>query len=154
MGRVGRRHAGHLHLAQGRQVPRRLGIRRGLSQVEHRPLPNHRTGPARKGELAPVASVDVVDASTVRFNLTTPFSPLLSLLVDRAGMMVSQKVVEAAGQDFTRKAFKAGTGPFVLTEAVKDDHITLEEKPCLVGKDSSGKRASIAGQDHHQTNYR
>src|SRR5690242_11000369 len=64
---------------------------------------------ARKGELAPVASVDVVDASTVRFNLSTPFSPLLSLLVDRAGMMVSRKVVEAMGEDFTRKAFKAGT---------------------------------------------
>ena len=70
---------------------------------------------ARKGELAPVASVDVVDASTVRFNLSTPFSPLLSLLVDRAGMMVSRAVAEAAGQDFTRKAFKAGTGPFILT---------------------------------------
>jgi peptide/nickel transport system substrate-binding protein len=93
---------------------------------------------ARKGELAPVASVDVVDASTVRFNLSAPFSPLLSLLVDRAGMMVSQKVADAAGQDFTRKAFKAGTGPFVLTEAVKDDHITLEKNPAWWGKDSAG----------------
>src|SRR5918911_1738462 len=81
---------------------------------------------ARRGELAPVASVDVVDAATVRFNLSAPFSPLLSLLVDRAGMMVSRKAVEAAGEDFTRKAFKAGTGPFILTEAVKDDHMTLE----------------------------
>ena len=93
---------------------------------------------ARKGELAPVASVDVVDAATVRFNLATPFSPLLSLLVDRAGMMVSQKVADAAGQDFTRKAFKAGTGPFVLTEAVKDDHITMEKNPSWWGKDSAG----------------
>ncbi|HLZ26647.1 MAG TPA: ABC transporter substrate-binding protein [Chloroflexota bacterium] len=93
---------------------------------------------ARKGELAPVASVDVVDAATVRFNLATPFSPLLSLLVDRAGMMVSQKVADAAGQDFTRKAFKAGTGPFVLTEAVKDDHITMEKNPSWWGKDSGG----------------
>src|SRR5947209_7334020 len=86
-------------------------------------------GSFRKGELAPVASVDVVDPATVRFNLKTPFAPFLSLLVDRAGMMVSRKAVEAGGQDFTRKAFKAGTGPFMLTEAVKDDHVTIEKNP-------------------------
>jgi peptide/nickel transport system substrate-binding protein len=98
---------------------------------------------ARKGELAPVASVDVVDATTVRFNLSAPFSPLFSLLVDRAGMMVSQKVADAAGPDFTRKAFKAGTGPFVLTEAVKDDHITLEKNPDWWGKDSAGNKLPL-----------
>jgi peptide/nickel transport system substrate-binding protein len=98
---------------------------------------------ARKGELAPVASVDVVDASTVRFNLSAPFAPLLSLLVDRAGMMVSRKVVESSGEDFTRKAFKAGSGPYVLTEAVKDDHITLEKNPDWWGTDASGSRLPL-----------
>src|SRR5689334_22007631 len=97
-------------------------------------------GSARSGELAPVDSVDVVDPSTVRFNLKTPFAPLLATLVDRSGMMVSQKAVEAAGQDFTRKAFKAGTGPFVLTEAIKDDHITLEKNPDWWGKDQAGNK--------------
>ena len=98
---------------------------------------------ARKGELAPVSSVDVVDAATVRFNLSTPFAPLLSLLVDRAGMMLSRKVVEAAGEEFTRKAFKAGSGPFVLTEALKDDHITLERNPDWWGTDASGGRLPL-----------
>lgn len=97
-------------------------------------------GSARSGELAPIDSVDVVDPSTVRFNLKTPFAPLLATLVDRSGMMISQKVVEAAGQDFTRKAFKAGTGPFVLTEAIKDDHITLEKNPDWWGTDQSGNK--------------
>jgi peptide/nickel transport system substrate-binding protein len=94
-------------------------------------------GSARSGELAPIDSVEVVDPATVRFNLKTPFSPLLSLLVDRAGMMLSRKAVEAGGEDFTRKAFKAGTGPFVLTEAVKDDHMTLEKNADWWGKDNS-----------------
>jgi peptide/nickel transport system substrate-binding protein len=97
-------------------------------------------GSARSGELAPVETVDVVDAATVRFNLKTPFSPLLSLLVDRAGMMISRKAFEAGGDDFTRKAFKAGTGPFVLTEAVKDDHITLEKNPDWWGTDQAGNK--------------
>lgn len=100
-------------------------------------------GSARKGELAPVASVDVVDPSTVAFTLSTPFSPLLSLLVDRAGMMVSRAVVESAGQDFTRKPFKAGTGPFIMTEAVKDDHITFEKNPDWWGTDASGGKLPL-----------
>ena len=100
-------------------------------------------GSARTGELAPIDSIDVVDPATVRVNLKTPFAPFLSLLVDRAGMMVSRKAVEAAGDDFTRKAFKAGTGPFVLTEAVKDDHITLEKNPDWWGKDQAGNKLPL-----------
>ena len=72
--------------------------------------------------------------------MKSPFTPLLSILVDRAGMMVSRKAVEAGGADFTRKAFKAGTGPFMLTEAVKDDHITLEKNPDWWGKDEDGSK--------------
>jgi peptide/nickel transport system substrate-binding protein len=98
---------------------------------------------ARKGELAPVASVDVVDPSTVALGLSAPFSPLLATLVDRAGMMVSRQVVESAGQDFTRKPFKAGTGPFIMTEAVKDDHITFEKNADWWGTDASGGKLPL-----------
>ncbi|TMD60597.1 MAG: hypothetical protein E6I87_05775 [Chloroflexi bacterium] len=75
------------------------------------------TGSARTGELASVASVDAPNATTAVFNLKAPFSPLLANLIDRAGMMVSQKAYDAIGNpdDFTRKAFKAGSGPFMLT---------------------------------------
>ena len=41
-------------------------------------LERHKTmaGSNRRGELAPLASVDVVDPMTVRLNLSAPFSPL------------------------------------------------------------------------------
>jgi len=94
----------------------------------------------RLAELAPVDSVTVVDPATVRVDLKTPFVPFLSQLVDRSGMMVSRKVVEAQGEDFTRKAFKAGTGPYVLTEAVKDDHYTFEKNPDWWGKAANGDK--------------
>jgi len=45
-------------------------------------LERHKTmaGSNRRGELAPLASVDVVDPMTVRLNLSAPFSPLLAQL--------------------------------------------------------------------------
>src|SRR6187401_95665 len=54
-------------------------------------LERHRNmaGSNRRGELSVVSSVEAVDASTVRVNLTAPFAPLLTVLTDRAGMMVS-----------------------------------------------------------------
>jgi len=94
----------------------------------------------RTGELAPVDTVTVVDPATVRVDLKTPFAPFLATLIDRSGMMVSRKVVEAAGADFTRKAFKAGTGPFILTEAVKDDHYAFEKNPDWWGKSANGDK--------------
>lgn len=100
------------------------------------------TGSQRAGELASVDTVEVVNATTVKFNLKTPFSPLVANLVDRAGMMVSKKAFDAVGNpdDFTRKAFKAGTGPFMLTEAIKDDHMTLERNAGWWGKDKDGNK--------------
>ena len=99
-------------------------------------------GSQRAGELASVDTVDAVNATTVKFNLKAPFAPLIANLIDRAGMMVSRKAFEAAASpdDFTRKAFRAGTGPFMLTEAVKDDHMTLEKNPNWWLKDKDGTK--------------
>src|SRR6266513_4623120 len=94
-------------------------------------------GSLRTADLGSVDNVQVVDPATVKFNLKSAFAPLLGALVDRAGMMVSKKVVDAAGADFTLKPFKAGTGPFILTEAVKNDHHTLEKNPDWWGKDAN-----------------
>jgi peptide/nickel transport system substrate-binding protein len=100
------------------------------------------TGSQRAGELASVDTVEATSPTTVKFNLKSPFSPLVANLVDRAGMMVSRKAFEAVGNpdDFTRKAFKAGSGPFMLTEAIKDDHMTLEKNASWWGKDKDGTK--------------
>ena len=89
-------------------------------------LERHKTmaGSNRRGELAPVASVDVVDPSTVRLNLSAPFAPLLAALADRAGMMVSPKAAQAEGDKFGTKP--VCSGPFRFTERVAQDRIVLE----------------------------
>ena len=92
-------------------------------------LDRHKTmaGSNRRGELAQVASVDVVDGQTVRLNLATPFAPLLAVLTDRAGMMVSPKAAQAAGANFGAKP--VCSGPFRFVERVAQDRIILERYP-------------------------
>ncbi len=86
----------------------------------HKTLP----GSNRRGELAPVSSVDVIDPMTVRLNLSAPFSPLLAQLADRAGMMVSPKAAQAEGDKFGTKP--VCSGPFKFVERIAQDRIVLE----------------------------
>jgi peptide/nickel transport system substrate-binding protein len=81
-------------------------------------------GSNRRGELLPVKSVEVVDDMTVRLHLDAPFSPLLTVLADRAGMMVSPKAAQANPTNFGSKP--VCSGPFKFVERVAQDKITLE----------------------------
>src|SRR3954451_22746604 len=89
-------------------------------------IERHKTmaGSNRSGELRPVASVDVVDPTTVKLNLSAPFTPILAALADRAGMMVSPKAAKAEGANFGAKP--VCSGPFKFVERVAQDRIVLE----------------------------
>ncbi len=89
-------------------------------------IERHKTMPGsnRRGELSLVSTVDVVDPMTARLNLSQPFSPLLAQLADRAGMMVSPKAAQAAGDKFG--AHPVCSGPFKFVERVAQDRIVLE----------------------------
>jgi peptide/nickel transport system substrate-binding protein len=93
------------------------------SLERHKSMP----GSNRRGELAPLASVDVVDPLTVRLNLSAPFSPLLAQLADRAGMIVSPKAAQTEGDKFG--AHPVCAGPFKFVERVPQDRIVLERFP-------------------------
>jgi peptide/nickel transport system substrate-binding protein len=89
-------------------------------------IERHKTMPGsnRRGELAPVSSVDVLDPLTVRLNLSAPFAPLLAALADRAGMIVAPKAAAAEGDKFG--AHPVCAGPYKFVERVAQDRITLE----------------------------
>jgi peptide/nickel transport system substrate-binding protein len=82
----------------------------------------------QRGQLEPViASVDVVDPTTVAFNLKTKYAGLMSLLGERPGFMVSPTAWKKAGKEFGGQP--VGTGAFVFKEWVRGNRITLERNP-------------------------
>ena len=80
-------------------------------------------GSARKNELSSVKIVTVVNPVTVRIELSAPFGPLLSILGDRAGMVVSPTAARSAGDAFGRAP--VGSGPFKFVSRVPQDNVTL-----------------------------
>lgn len=78
---------------------------------------------SRRSELEAVDKVTVVDPYPVKVELKQPFSPFLSVLTDRAGMVVSPEAVKKYGEDFVNHP--VGTGPFKFKDRMKGDHITL-----------------------------
>jgi len=83
------------------------------------------TGSFRKPELGAVERVEVVDPLTVRLVLKAPFSPLIAQLTDRAGMMLSPKAAQAAGDRFGLRPVCAG--PYRFVERVQQDRIVVEK---------------------------
>ncbi len=81
------------------------------------------TGSMRVGEVNAIQTVEIVDPLTVRLILKAPSAPLLSLLTDRAGIMISPKAAEAAGAQFGTRPVCAG--PYAFASRVAQDRITL-----------------------------
>jgi len=91
-------------------------------------------GSFRKPEIGSVTSVEIVDPMTIKLVLKEPFSPLLAQLTDRAGMMMSPKAAEAAGDKFGLKPVCAG--PFKFVERVQQDRIVVERFADYWNKDN------------------
>ena len=89
---------------------------------------------SRAGDLAPVKSIEVVDPHTVRLHLKAPSAPLLSLLADRAGMILSPtQLKKLGGAKFATNPVCVGA--FKYTDRVAGDHITLDKSPYYYDRD-------------------
>ncbi len=78
----------------------------------------------RKAELKPVAAIEAVDAETLVLRLSEPYAPLLAVLADRAGMMMSPKALAEAGPRIA--ANPVCSGPFRFARRVPLERIVLE----------------------------
>jgi peptide/nickel transport system substrate-binding protein len=77
----------------------------------------------RRSELRPVSAVETPDARTVVIRLSEPFAPLLSVLSDRAGMMLSPAALARDGARIGEAP--VCSGPFHFARRVIQDRIEL-----------------------------
>jgi peptide/nickel transport system substrate-binding protein len=78
----------------------------------------------RASDVNKIDSVEVIDKYTVKFNLTMPFAPLLAVMMDRPGFMVSPSAARKSGADYGRNP--VGTGPFKFVQWTQDQGATVE----------------------------
>ena len=91
-----------------------------------------------RSSLAPIASVEAVDAHTVRFNLKQPWGPALGTLSDRAGLMSSPTAIRKLGLDYGWNP--SGTGPFKLKDVVSGSYVHMVRNEDYWGRDADGNR--------------
>lgn len=82
---------------------------------------------ARSSTLKPITSVTAKGAYEVVIQLSAPFSPLLTVLAGRSGMIASPKAVKAEGSSYASNP--VGSGPFEFVKWVRNDYIELKANP-------------------------
>lgn len=77
---------------------------------------------SRVSDLINVQSIEVVDTYTVKLYLSQPDSSIILALSDRAGMMVSPKILEKSSEEFE----PIGTGPYKFVSWVPNGEVVME----------------------------
>ncbi len=81
-----------------------------------------------KADLAAIDRVDPVDETTAIFEMTAPFSPLLRVLGDRAGMLLAPSAFDRINTPNSREA-PVGTGAFTYVDEDLDGPYKQEYFP-------------------------
>ncbi len=90
-----------------------------------------------RGQLGPVKSVSKLDASTVKVDLSTPYTPFLAALAQVNAAVLPMAEVNAKSVDLTKTML--GTGPFEVTSHRQDiswtfkrnNNYWVKDKPAL-----------------------
>lgn len=91
------------------------------------------------GAFRSVSSIDAIDDTHVRLNLKNPVAPLLGLMTEVTLGIVAPNSIASGTDAFKDQEKPVGTGPYVLTERVKGDHVTLTRNDQYWGNKPSYK---------------
>ncbi len=81
----------------------------------------------RRDDAAAIDRVELTGEHAVAIHLKSAFTPLLSKLAERLGMMMSPRALREAGANFARNP--VCSGPYRFVERVAQDRIVIERYP-------------------------
>ena len=87
-------------------------------------IQNKEIGSPNANEFAPITSIETPDNSTVVLKLSEPSAPFLGTLASGWGAILPKSLIDS-NHDFAAKPI--GTGPFKMTEWIRDGKIVLEK---------------------------
>ncbi|MFO7850376.1 MAG: ABC transporter substrate-binding protein [Spirochaetia bacterium] len=82
------------------------------------------TASPHEDEFNVISEINTPDEHTVVFELSEPYSPLLGSIASGWGAILPKHLIDE-GHDFDSEP--VGTGPFVFTEWVRDNQVTMEK---------------------------
>ena len=88
---------------------------------------------AAKASLREALGISAASDDTLIINLAAPNPTFLQKVALVAALPVRQDVIERHGIAWTEAGNHVGNGPYVLSESVHQDHITLEANPIYWG---------------------
>ena len=97
--------------SEGREIPRRHGLRRRGRQVQHRRHQDPVTASPFSSDVDPIEAVEIVDANTSASSSAAACSPLLAAFAIQPGHMVSPTARKKYGKDFGRNPGRGRTVP-------------------------------------------
>ena len=77
------------------------------------------------GPFRMVSSIDAVDPTHVRLNLKKPVAPLAGLMTEVTFGVIAPNSIAQGTDSYKDQEKPIGTGPYVLSDRVKGDHVTL-----------------------------
>jgi peptide/nickel transport system substrate-binding protein len=116
-------------------------------------LEHYKTDPksARAAELTAIKTIQAVNPTTVKLQLSTPYAPLTSILADRSGMILSPTQLKKLGDNFANHP--VCVGPFSFVSRPSSDTIKLKKSSYYYDK-SKVKLNSVTFEVVTQPNVR
>jgi peptide/nickel transport system substrate-binding protein len=91
------------------------------------------------GAFRGVQSIDAVDDTHVKLNLKQPIAPLLGLMTEVTFGFLAPSTIAKGTDNFKDQEKPVGTGPYLLTDRVKGDHVTVTRNNSYWGTKPSYK---------------